>query len=166
MECDIFSGSNPCELLVNDIPLFTKLVISAAHALALIEDEDKKYMIVGDPMEKAGLESIQWDLIKDNVIQDREKFVRLDIKRRFGFNSSLKRMATISKIDSKLKQLEMFKNGYLVALKGAPEVVVLFFKTVPDFYYDTVNKLTSEGNRVLALAYKSMAIDNVKSNLF
>ena len=67
-------------------------------------------------------------------------------------------MSTIStmqeNISNKNQSADIYKNKYLVAMKGAPEVVYNLLKNPPTYFHDTVNKLTSQGNRVLALAYK------------
>jgi cation-transporting ATPase 13A1 len=62
------------------LPKFTKFVLASAHALVKLEDG-----IIGDPMEKNTLESIQWVLGKDDKLTpdlSKDK-ISLKIIRRF-----------------------------------------------------------------------------------
>lgn len=45
---------------------------------------------------------------------------------------------------------------YKVLTKGAPEVIKIFLKTVPEGYDRTYLKQVKNGARVLALAYKNL----------
>ncbi|KAI0236692.1 putative cation-transporting ATPase 1 [Massospora cicadina] len=148
------------ELVAADaVPASTTHVLAAAHALALIPEG-----VVGDPMEKATLEAIGWELQDGNVVSGRETSIQ--VLRRFQFSSSLKRMSTVSRFARGRSEL-------LVAVKGAPEVIQTMLSKVPTGYETAYKHFGRRGNRVLALAYKFMpqgqvdrlARDEVESNL-
>ncbi|KAJ9076337.1 putative cation-transporting ATPase 1 [Entomophthora muscae] len=125
------------------VPPTATYVLAAAHALALIPEG-----VVGDPMEKATLEAIGWEMQADNVVSGNN--ASLQILRRFQFSSSLKRMSTISKFT---------RGGYserLVAVKGAPEIIQARLANVPKGYEAAFKHFGRRGNRVLALAYKKI----------
>lgn len=125
-------------------------------------------IIVGDPMEKTGLEALDWQLSKgmrilyillfflqqwfvgDKVAPQNSQSTgatELHIRRRFQFSSALKRMSTVSTM----------KNGrVLAAVKGAPEVIKTMLADVPKDYDDTYKWFTRRGSRVLALGAKYM----------
>lgn len=120
-------------------------VLATAHALVKLEDGT----IVGDPMEKATLEALQW-IVKssDQVTPSEGSSVVATIRRRFQFSSALKRMSTVSTIGNGAKTL--------VSVKGAPETIKTMLSKVPVEYDDTYKWYTRRGSRVLALAYKEL----------
>ncbi|CAG8559023.1 16624_t:CDS:10, partial [Cetraspora pellucida] len=124
--------------------------LAAAHALVKLDDG-----IVGDPMEKATLEALDWKLGKgDTVIpanQQSQRFQQrsqIQIRRRFQFSSALKRMSSVSTIPT-----SRFKKTF-VAVKGAPETLRNMYVYVPDDYEETFKFFMRRGSRVLALGYK------------
>ncbi|TDL20605.1 endoplasmic reticulum Ca-transporting P-type ATPase [Rickenella mellea] len=125
----------------------TTLCLASAHALVRLDDGT----IVGDPMEKATLEALEWNLSKgDNVAaanKDAPHAHPLIVRRRFQFSSALKRMSTVSSL----------KNGKTIAsVKGAPETIKGMLAKVPEKYDDTYKWFTRRGSRVLALGIKDM----------
>ncbi|OLL25049.1 Manganese-transporting ATPase 1 [Neolecta irregularis DAH-3] len=123
-------------------PENTKLVLGTAHALVKLDDE-----VVGDPMEKAAIESLGWkvgkkDLIFTNVGE------MIQIKKRFQFSSQLKRSSSIFAIAGR----------NFVSVKGAPETIRSMLKDVPTGYDDCYKKFGRMGSRVLALALKPLDI--------
>ncbi|KAI9002348.1 hypothetical protein BC832DRAFT_561305 [Gaertneriomyces semiglobifer] len=129
-------------------------VMAAAHALVMLDDG-----IIGDPMEKNTLESIDWTLTKGEVLHPRtEKAGARDsirILRRFQFSSALKRMSTVS------ARNENGKERIFVAVKGAPETIEAMLTRVPKGYSEHYKTWARKGKRVLALAYKYYG-DNLK----
>jgi manganese-transporting P-type ATPase len=132
----------------------TRHVLAAAHALVRLDDG----IIVGDPMEKTTLEALGWQLkSSDNVrpiplSDDAASAVvahkaSLHIRRRFQFSSALKRMSTVSTLQS---------GKTLACVKGAPETIKTMMHTVPGWYDETFKHYTRRGSRVLALAFKEM----------
>lgn len=109
-------------------------------------------------MEKTTLEALGWQLkSSDNVRptpsgDDAASTVvahkaSLNIRRRFQFSSALKRMSTVSTLQS---------GKALACVKGAPETIKAMLHTVPGWYDETFKWYTRRGSRVLALAFKEM----------
>ncbi|KZZ86851.1 P-type ATPase [Ascosphaera apis ARSEF 7405] len=155
---------------VDKVAKETTLVLATAHALVKLDDGE----IVGDPMEKATLSSLGWDLGDANVL--RAKVVKgskpsasitsnnvtvdsVQIKRRFQFSSALKRqssIATVVMIERTGGQTKRHK-GTFVGVKGAPETIRQMLVDVPPYYEETFKHFTRNGARVLALAYKFLS---------
>lgn len=138
---------------IGDIPESTAHVLGSCHSLVQLEDG-----LVGDPLEKATLTAIDWNLTKgDSVVPKRGKFKPLRIYQRFHFSSSLKRMSVLA------GHLVPFSNEtcYIGTVKGAPEVIMKMLKTIPENYQETYLEYSRRGARVLALGYKSFGtLDN------
>ena len=101
-------------------------MLATCHSLAQLDDG-----LVGDPLEKATLTAIDWNLTKqDSVIPKKSKFKAMKIYQRFYFSSALKRMSTVA------GYLIQFSNDvhYIGSVKGAPEVVINMLKEVPANY--------------------------------
>ncbi|KAJ3027019.1 UNVERIFIED_CONTAM: hypothetical protein HDU68_004637 [Siphonaria sp. JEL0065] len=131
-----------------EIPKQTSLVLAAAHALVQLDDG-----VIGDPMEKNTLESIQWDLGKDEFVRPKNTNsnsgdVELKIMRRFPFSSALKRMSTLSLLN------DAGKPQVFIAVKGAPETLRSMYKDLPSDYDDVYKYWARRGSRVLALGYR------------
>ncbi|XP_022688555.1 manganese-transporting ATPase 13A1-like isoform X3 [Varroa jacobsoni] len=108
--------------------------------------------LVGDPLEKATLASIEWSVGKGDVCTpDKAKQPGVKIHRRFHFSSALGRMSVIS---SSLRTTTMVE--YVATVKGAPEVIQKMLKEVPKGYEKTHQELSFNGARVLALAYREL----------
>ena len=126
-----------------DAPEVTSLVLGSAHALVKLDDGE----VVGDPMEKATLEAVGWELGEKDVVYralGKNKTQKIHILRRFQFSSALKRSSSISAIGSKT----------LVSVKGAPETIRHRLTKIPEQYEAIYKSFTRSGSRVLALAYK------------
>ncbi|PKC13426.1 hypothetical protein RhiirA5_459417 [Rhizophagus irregularis] len=124
--------------------------LAAAHALVRLDDN-----IVGDPMEKATLEALEWKLDKDDTVipanQQSQRFQsrsKLQIRRRFQFSSALKRMSSVSTVTTPRGKKTF------IAVKGAPETLRQMYAFVPDDYEETFKFFTRRGSRVLALGFK------------
>ncbi|KAI9105844.1 hypothetical protein DFS34DRAFT_31509 [Phlyctochytrium arcticum] len=135
------------------VPTETTHVLAAAHALVMLDDG-----IIGDPMEKNTLESINWTLTKGEIVHskkdDKPGFKNsMKLLRRFQFSSSLKRMSTISvRQDGGNERL-------FVAAKGAPETIKGMLSVVPEGYDEHYKTWARRGKRVLALGYKYLSND-------
>ncbi|EJD08490.1 endoplasmic reticulum Ca-transporting P-type ATPase [Fomitiporia mediterranea MF3/22] len=129
----------------------TALCLAAAHALVRLDDG----MIVGDPMEKAALEALDWHLQPGDRVSPTNQTVaglyELHIRRRFQFSSALKRMSTIATM-----QRGAGSGKARVSVKGAPETIKTMLASVPERYDETFKYFTRRGSRVLALAWKEM----------
>nr|NVI71696.1 putative cation-transporting ATPase 13A1 [Cucujiformia] len=129
-------------------PSETVQVLASCHSLVQLDDG-----LVGDPLEKATLMAIDWNLTKgDVVIPKKGKNYALKIFSRFHFSSSLKRMSVISGYSHSGSTDTI----YLSAVKGAPEVLQSNFKKVPSKYDDVYLELSRRGARVLALGIKKL----------
>ena len=134
---------------IKDTSYETTLTLASAHALVLLDDG-----VVGDPMEKTTLDALNWKLTSGDKISPDEKSdsihqAQVNVKRRFQFSSQLKRMSTISLVNSPKGE----KRGF-VAVKGAPETLKKMYKSVPADYETTYKWYAQRGSRVLALGYK------------
>jgi cation-transporting ATPase 13A1 len=117
-------------------------------------------------MEKTTLEALGWQLKSSDNIRpippsdDAASAVAahkasVNIRRRFQFSSALKRMSTVSTLQS---------GKTLACVKGAPETIKAMLRTVPGWYDETFKWYTRRGSRVLALAFKEvhgMSFDKV-----
>lgn len=101
-------------------------VLATCHSLVMVDDA-----LVGDPLEKATLTAVDWNLTKQySVIPKRGKLKPLRIYQRFFFSSALKRMSVLA------GYLMPFTNEicYVGTVKGAPEVIMKMLKSVPKNY--------------------------------
>lgn len=101
-------------------------VLATCHSLVMLEDG-----LVGDPLEKATLTAVDWNLTKqESVIPKRGKLKPLRIYQRFYFSSALKRMSVLA------GYLSPFGNevNYIGTVKGAPEILMKMLKEVPKNY--------------------------------
>ncbi|KAI8618780.1 hypothetical protein BC830DRAFT_1208454 [Chytriomyces sp. MP71] len=128
-----------------EVPKYTTLTLAGAHALVQLDDG-----IIGDPMEKNTLESIEWTLTKDETVRPKVAGGKLEMKilRRFQFSSALKRMSTLSVLT------DDGKSTVFVSVKGAPETLRSMFSEVPSDYDAVYKHWAMRGSRVLALGYR------------
>ena len=117
----------------------TLRVLACCHSLMHLENE-----VVGDPMEKAAVESVNGKLKGSDKVDCNGESI--SIVKRFAFSSSLKRMSTIATA----------KNKQFMTIKGAPETIRGLLRTVPIDYDVTFQNYAKKGARVLALGYKDM----------
>jgi cation-transporting ATPase 13A1 len=133
-------------LPIGEIPEGTAQVLATCHSLAQLDDG-----LVGDPLEKATLTAIDWNLSRgDTVIPKRGKFKALKIYQRYHFSSSLKRMSVLAGY----LQSYTGETHYIATVKGAPETVMKMLSTVPPGYEDIYLEYSRRGARVLALGIK------------
>ncbi|KAF1992171.1 cation transporting ATPase [Aulographum hederae CBS 113979] len=144
----------------------TTLVLATAHALVKLDEGE----IVGEPMEKATLESLGWALGKNDTLTASSKSAAsgkayathadiVQIKRRFQFSSTLKRQSSVATVVTTNKQTQKRTKSSFAAVKGAPETIRSMLVDTPPKYEETFKHFTRNGYRVLALAYKYMATD-------
>lgn len=118
---------------ISDAPENTIQVLATCHSLAQLDDG-----LVGDPLEKATLLAVDWNLTKqDSVIPKKGKFKPLKIYHRFYFSSALKRMSVMA------GYLQPFSNevNYIGAVKGAPETIMGMLKVVPKNYEKVIKRV-------------------------
>lgn len=137
---------------MNEAPEHTIQVLASCHSLVQLEDT-----LVGDPVEKASLNAINWILSKNDFIAPRKsKMPPLKILNRFYFSSSLKRMSVLAAFKC---PKTANKTIHIASVKGAPEVLRGMLQNIPENYDSTYLELAGRGARVLALARKEMTIN-------
>jgi len=157
-------GAHSNMTAVHESPMETTLVLATAHALVRLDEGD----IVGDPMEKATLNALRWQLGKNDILTTKQDgkadssstIGSVQIKRRFQFSSALKRQSSVASIKATDSRTGKKLAGTFVAVKGAPETIMKMLVTVPADYEETFKYFTRRGSRVLALAYKHLTSDN------
>ncbi|KAL0484560.1 hypothetical protein AKO1_011618 [Acrasis kona] len=132
-----------------------RIVLSGCHSL--IELEGK---MLGDPMEQAGVIGSDFkfasndDSSNDTMVSATCKSCKkINILKRFAFDSDLKRMSTVASVNKNITAL----------VKGAPESLKSMIKisSLPKDYDDIVRELTLQGGRVIALANRSLEPSNI-----
>ncbi|KAL3282728.1 hypothetical protein HHI36_005899 [Cryptolaemus montrouzieri] len=133
---------------LSDAPTNTINVLASCHSLAQLDDG-----LVGDPLEKATLLAVDWNLTKsDAVIPKKGKSNALKIFNRFHFSSNLKRMSVIAGYTPSGST----ETVYISTVKGAPETLRPNFKNIPEKYDEVYLELSRRGARVLALGIKEL----------
>ncbi|KAI9838810.1 MAG: hypothetical protein M1837_002303 [Sclerophora amabilis] len=163
---DVVENDGAHSQLINvlDAGQETTLVLATAHALVKLDEGG----IVGDPMEKATLNSLGWTLGRNDTLTSKrsasakgEAFATsantVQIKRRFQFSSALKRQSAVATVITTNPQTSKKAKGTLVGVKGAPETIRNMLVDTPPNYEETFKYFTRNGSRVLALAYKYLA---------
>lgn len=131
-----------------DIPLESVQVLASCHSLAQLDDG-----LVGDPLEKATLTAVDWNLTKgDAVIPKKGKAQAIKIHHRFHFSSALKRMSVIAGYVNQ----GTTDTIYIAAVKGAPETLKSMYSELPACYDEVYLELSRRGARVLALGFKEI----------
>jgi len=142
---------------VTNVATETTLVLATAHALVKLDDGE----IVGEPMEKATLESLGWklgakDTLTANTTTAKSHAEIVQIRRRFQFSSTLKRQSSVATVVVNNNNRRKVKST-IAAVKGAPETIRNMLISTPANYEETFKHFTRNGGRVLALAYKYLS---------
>lgn len=145
------AGINGTEIMAaSEAPLETIHVMATCHSLVVLDDE-----MVGDPLEKATLKAVDWNLTKgETVVPTKRKTHGLKIYQRFHFASALKRMSVIAGHTPAGSS----ETEYLGVVKGAPETLQSMFKNCPADYEEVYLEMARRGARVLALGYKKLGV--------
>ncbi|KAL8697549.1 MAG: hypothetical protein Q9224_002259, partial [Gallowayella concinna] len=140
----------------------TRLVLATAHALVKLDEGE----IVGDPMEKATLNALDWTLGAHDTLMAKSPSKHLgtrdlvQIKRRFQFSSALKRQSSIATTVTTDRSKSRSIKSTFVGVKGAPETIRKMLTKTPPKYEETYKHFTRNGGRVLALGYRYLATDS------
>nr|MBE5724989.1 putative cation-transporting ATPase 13A1 [Cucujiformia] len=133
---------------LSEAPNETIQILASCHSLVQLDDG-----LVGDPLEKATLMAIDWNLTKsDVVIPKKGKSNALKIFSRFHFSSNLKRMSVIAGYTPQGST----ETVYISTVKGAPETLKSNFKKIPEKYDEVHLELSRRGARVLALGVREL----------
>ncbi|KAG8526595.1 uncharacterized protein KY384_008796 [Bacidia gigantensis] len=150
---------------VLDVGQQTTLVLATAHALVRLDEGE----IVGDPMEKATLTSLDWSLGRNDTLTGRSASIGrgnnpsgeiVQVKRRFQFSSSLKRQSSVATVLVNDKNTNKKVRSTFIGVKGAPETIRTMLTKVPPHYEETFKYFTRNGGRVLALGYKYLSTES------
>ena len=136
--------------------------MASCHSIMNLEGTDK---LIGDPMEiklfefgeyKLTQESPVMKNCKENLFSYQGPSTSGTVFRRFEFNSDIHRMSVIASSTSA-------PNLAFIFCKGAPETLLKIMKPdgIPEDYKKTLEKYTSCGFRVLAVASKSILLGEV-----
>ncbi|XP_017785319.1 PREDICTED: manganese-transporting ATPase 13A1 [Nicrophorus vespilloides] len=137
---------------ITEAPLESLQVMATCHSLAQLDDG-----LVGDPLEKATLTAIEWNLTKGElVVPKKVKSPNLKIVSRFHFSSALKRMSVIASYNVQGSMDTM----YMVTVKGAPETLKSMYSELPENYDEVYLELSRRGARVLALGQRDLGAIN------
>ncbi|KAF2752862.1 P-type ATPase [Pseudovirgaria hyperparasitica] len=159
-------GAQPELVPIPKTGLDTTLVLATAHALVKLDEGD----IVGEPMEKATLQSLGWTLGDKNILTSRAKSAvhgesyatqtdSVQIRRRFQFSSALKRQSSVATVFTTNRQTQKKTKATFAGVKGAPETIRKMLVETPPKYEETFKYFTRNGGRVLALAYKYISTE-------
>ncbi|XP_039280958.1 manganese-transporting ATPase 13A1 [Nilaparvata lugens] len=142
-------GDKPEQVLaMSNVPLESVQVLATCHSLVQLDDG-----IVGDPLEKATLQAVDWNLTKgDAVIPKKGKAPGMKIFQRFHFSSALKRMSVVAGYTLPGST----DTSYVVTVKGAPETLKHMFASVPSTYDSVYLSMSRRGARVLALGFREL----------
>jgi len=142
------------------LPFLSTAVMTACNGLTLVEGE-----IVGDPLEKAALQAVQWMMIGPDLVTSKPSKGgdRLHILRRYPFASELQRMAVLAQHHG--PGLGYREEGSASAgrydrvlglVKGSCDALKPRLLDAPENLDDLQDQLTKVGFRVLCLAAKEM----------
>eukprot|EP00927_Polykrikos_kofoidii_P045766 TRINITY_DN39872_c0_g1_i1.p1 TRINITY_DN39872_c0_g1~~TRINITY_DN39872_c0_g1_i1.p1 ORF type:complete len:1276 (+),score=203.55 TRINITY_DN39872_c0_g1_i1:410-3829(+) len=159
------------------LPFLSTAVIAACHGLTVIEGQ-----IVGDPLEKAALNAIGWQLPGSGLVVSKpgKGADRLQILHRHPFVSEFQRMSVlvkhtgpgrgylgisdeVDKTPAKTDKLEEHCR-VLALVKGSCEVLKPRLREVPSNFDALQEKLSKQGLRVLCLAAKDMPDTYLRSD--
>ena len=134
-------------------------IMTACHSLAV-----NAGTLIGDPLEKAVLETTGYQMIQNNALRgvgapSEDKPYTILVLRRFGFSSKLKRMSVLSR--------EAGSEHTWVLTKGAPETVKQFLRpdSIPSDYDDVSMYHMALGQRVLAMAYRKLSTEETGTEI-
>ncbi|CAI2351741.1 unnamed protein product [Caenorhabditis sp. 36 PRJEB53466] len=132
------------------LPLESLQVLASCHSLVRFEDD-----LVGDPLEKACLSWCDWSLTKGDAVmppKSSKGISGIKIFHRYHFSSAMKRMTVVAGFQSSANA----ETTFIVAVKGAPEVLRNMYTDLPADYDETYMRLTRQGARVLAMGIRKL----------
>ena len=146
-------GKRSIEIVsIDQAPTESLQVLATCHSLVQLEDG-----LVGDPLEKATLTAIEWNLTKGDAVipkKGNKTVPALKIFHRHHFSSALKRMSVIAGYTPPGSGSN--DTVYIATVKGAPETLKPMLADAGSDYDDTYLSLSRRGARVLALGWKEL----------
>ena len=117
--------------------------------------------VLGDPLEVATFGEGGFHFAAaGSILRNNSRGIDMLVKRRFAFNSSVKRMSVeVEVVDHFSKERVAF-----VFCKGAPEVLADLLAETPPHYRATYHHHMSRGKRVLAVAFKQIPLASSNSH--
>jgi cation-transporting ATPase 13A1 len=150
-----FKDSNAIEVVpVDCAPSESIQVLATCHSLVQLEQDG----LVGDPLEKATLTAIDWNLTKGDAVipkKGSKGVPALKIVHRHHFTSALKRMTVVAGYTPPPGS-GTTHTTYIATVKGAPETLKSMFAEVGPKYDETYLNLSRRGARVLAMGWKDL----------
>lgn len=160
----------PDGALGHQLPFLSTAVMAACSGLTLVEAE-----VVGDPLEKAALQAIQWFMVGPDLLASRAGRAgdRLQILRRYPFVSELQRMTVVVRhvgpglghLQEPSSPASVGMDRKLVLVKGSFEMLRPRLKKPPEQLDSLQEQLTKSGLRVLCLAGRELKPSEVLSDL-
>mmetsp|Transcript_25186 Transcript_25186/g.64426 ORF Transcript_25186/g.64426 Transcript_25186/m.64426 type:complete len:951 (-) Transcript_25186:75-2927(-) len=143
--------------LPQSLPFHTMAVMAGCTSNTVVDGE-----LVGDPLDKAAMQSVLWSMIVPDMVSSSDGREKLQILQRFPFQSELARMAVVAK---HVGPGEDWRPGvptsagasatsYVILAKGSPEALRPLLASVPSDYDETVDMLGRRGMRVICLAWR------------
>lgn len=110
------NSKNPKKIhKTSELPIETVQVMATCHSLVQLEGD-----LVGDPLEKATLEAVEYTVMKNDVVFPKKgRLSGIKIMQRFHFSSQLKRMSVLASYNLSSTN----ETQYIATVKGAPEVL-------------------------------------------
>ena len=109
----------------SDLPLETVQVMATCHSLVQLDDD-----LVGDPLEKATLEAVEYTVQKNDVVFPKKgRQSGIKIVQRFHFSSQLKRMSVLASCNLSATN----ETQFIAAVKGAPETLKSMVSSKSEF---------------------------------
>ncbi|CAK0833011.1 unnamed protein product [Prorocentrum cordatum] len=152
------------------LPFLATAVMAACNSLTPIEGE-----VVGDPLEKAALGAVRWVAVSPDLVASRvgKGADRLQVVRRFPFQSELQRMAVVVRHTGPgtgyLQGADPGQRGELdrcmALVKGSCEALAPRLRSTPGGFAGLQRELTRSGFRVLCLAGKELPTELAKGDL-
>lgn len=108
----------------SELPIETVQVMATCHSLVQLEDD-----LVGDPLEKATLEAVDYSVAKNDVVLPKKgRQSGIKIVQRFHFSSQLKRMSVLASV----KLSSTNETQFIATVKGAPETLKPMVRVTSD----------------------------------
>mmetsp|Transcript_53184 Transcript_53184/g.121531 ORF Transcript_53184/g.121531 Transcript_53184/m.121531 type:complete len:591 (-) Transcript_53184:302-2074(-) len=133
-------------------------VMAGCNSSTVVDGE-----LVGDPLDKAAMQSVLWSMIVPDMVSSSDGREKLQILQRFPFRSELARMSVVARhvgrggdwMPSVVPSATVVSAAsFLILAKGSPESLRPLLAEVPADYDEIVDGLGRRGMRVICLAWR------------